>query len=59
MSRRCNTRIVAETMRQGQPLTAHARAELKAAAAAARTGHCALMHKHAQNARAILNLAGR
>lgn len=57
--RRCNTRIVTETAAACAPCSPQARQELLAARQAARTGRCALMHHHAQNARAILNLAGR
>ena len=57
--RRCNTRIVTETAAACAPCSPQARQELLAAKHAARVGRCALMHKHAQNARAILNLAGR
>lgn len=58
MNRRCNTRIVTETARFCEPCSPQARAELHAAKQAARGGRCALMHRHAQNARAILNLRG-
>jgi len=57
--RRCNTRIVTETAAACAPCSPQARAELLAARRAARDGNCSLMHKHAQTARAILNLAGR
>ena len=55
----CNTRIVTETAAACAPCSPQARFELLAAKRAARAGQCAVMHKHAQMARAILNLAGR
>jgi hypothetical protein len=60
MSRkRCNTRIVSETAAACAPCSPQARHELIAAKRAARDGNCALMHRHAQYARAILQLDGR
>lgn len=60
MSRkRCNTRIVFETAAACAPCSPHARQELLAARVAAKHGQCATMHRHAQAARAILQLAGR
>lgn len=58
MRRRCNIRIVTETAAACAPCSPPARQELIAARAAAKNGQCAQMHRHAQAARAILNLAG-
>lgn len=58
MRRRCNTRIVSETAAACAPCSPQARQELLSAKRAARDGNCALMHRHAQNARAILQLKG-
>jgi len=52
-------RIVTETAAACAPCSPQARQELLFAKRAARSGQCATMHRHAQNARAILNLAGR
>lgn len=57
MARRCNTRIVAETVAAaGRPMPHTARQLLTEARRAASSGQCALMHRHVHAARSALNL---
>lgn len=58
MRRPCNTRIVLETAAACAPCSPKARSELLSAKRAAKNGDCPQMHRHAQTARAILQLKG-